>query len=148
MLFVLDGRGYLEAWCYSANDAADLPAGPDGCRRGHRDRRRGPRRGTQGSVAGWWLASGDAPLVTLEIATLVGMGSGVLPDRVGDRSPWRWPHVSLQVTDPSWLRSLLLRLQGGARVVAPEGAGRLAAEAAREALDQYAVLLGTATAAH
>jgi len=39
---------------------------------------------------------------------------------------------------------LLLRLQGGARVLFPEGAGNSAAEAAQEALEQYAVLLGAA----
>ena len=52
--------------------------------------------------------------------------------------------VPLHVTDPAWLRSLLLRLQGGARVLSPEGAGNSAAEAAQEALEQYAVLLGAA----
>ena len=31
--------------------------------------------------------------------------------------------VSLRVTDPAWLRGLLLRLGGGARVLAPAGAG-------------------------
>ena len=48
--------------------------------------------------------------------------------------------VSLRVTDPVWLRGLLLRLGGGACVVSPPGAGNSAAEAAQEALDQYAAL--------
>jgi proteasome accessory factor C len=48
--------------------------------------------------------------------------------------------VSLRVTDPAWLRALLLRLGGGACVASPPGAGDSAAEAAQEALDQYAAL--------
>ena len=36
---------------------------------------------------------------------------------------------------------------GGARVLSPDGAGDSAAESAREALDQYAVLLGTTAGA-
>ena len=48
--------------------------------------------------------------------------------------------MSLRVTDPAWLRGLLLRLGGGAGVVSPPGAGDSAAEAAQEALDQYAAL--------
>ena len=50
--------------------------------------------------------------------------------------------VALRVTDPALLRGLLLRLCGGARVLAPPGAGDSAAEAAQEALDQYAAVLG------
>ena len=44
------------------------------------------------------------------------------------------------MTDPAWLRGLLLRLGGAARVVEPVAAGDSAAEAAQEALDQYAAL--------
>jgi proteasome accessory factor C len=46
----------------------------------------------------------------------------------------------LRVTNPAWLRGLLLRLGGGARVVSPPDAGNSAVEAAQEALDQYAAL--------
>ena len=97
---------------------------------------------------GWFEALKDAPLVTLELRTLRGLDSGVLPDRGShDSLPGGGLIVSLHVTDPAWLRSLLLRLQGGARVLSPDGAGDSAAEAAREALDQYAVLLGTTAGA-
>ena len=48
--------------------------------------------------------------------------------------------MTLRVSDPAWLRGLLLRLGGHARVRAPAGAGDSAVEAAREALDQYAAL--------
>ena len=61
---------------------------------------------------------------------------------------YEWPEqaedggltVSTRVSDPAWLRSLLLRLGGEARVLSPEGAGDSAADAATEALDQYAAL--------
>jgi proteasome accessory factor C len=51
--------------------------------------------------------------------------------------------VALRVTDPAWLRGLLLRLAGRARVLSPIGAGDSAAEAAQEALDQYAAVFGS-----
>ena len=43
-VFVLEGYGYLEAWCYSAVAPAHLPAGPD--RGGRGDRRARSRRTT------------------------------------------------------------------------------------------------------
>ena len=48
--------------------------------------------------------------------------------------------MTMRVTDPAWLRGLLLRLGGAARVLEPAGAGDSAAEAAQEALDQYAAV--------
>jgi proteasome accessory factor C len=57
--------------------------------------------------------------------------------------------ISLRVTDPAWLRGLLLRLRGGARVIEPVSAAAAAVEAAQEALDQYAAIFDRdAAAAH
>lgn len=51
--------------------------------------------------------------------------------------------ATFPVADPGWLRSLLLRLAGGARVVDPAGAGADAAHVATEALDLNRTWFGT-----
>ena len=90
-----------------------------------------------------WGALKDAPRVTLEFQLWAAWVAEYYPTESVSAQPSGGLIVSLHVTDPAWLRGLLLRLQGGARVLAPEGAGDSAAEAAREALDQYTVLLGS-----
>src|SRR5215216_2846084 len=141
-VFVLEGYGYLEAWCYSAKAL-----------RTFRLDRIAAVEVTSVDVAphevqlkdlstGWWEALKDAPLVTLELQPWAAWIAEYYPTEAVSARPGGGLVVSLHVTDPAWLRSLLLRLQGGARVLSPEGAGDSAAEAAQEALDQYAVLLG------
>ncbi|GAA2102634.1 WYL domain-containing protein [Microlunatus panaciterrae] len=139
-VFVLEGYGYLEAWCYSAHglrtfrldriaavDITDTPTEPHQVQ-------------LKDLSTGWFDALKDAPLVTLALkpgSTWVAEyypTEQATPDGAGGLT------VSLHVTDPAWLRGLLLRLGDGARVLAPEGAGDSAVEAAEEALAQYAVL--------
>ena len=142
-VFVLDGYGYLEAWCYNAR----------GLRTFRLDRIAAVEV-TAIDVAphevqlkdlsmGWFEALKDAPLVTLELQPSAVWIAEYYPTEAITTRPDGGLIVSLHVTDPAWLRSLLLRLHGGARVLSPDGAGDSAAEAAREALDQYSVLLGT-----
>jgi len=92
--------------------------------------------------AGWFDTLRDAPLVTLELKPEAAWVAEYYPTEavttLGDGAV----SVSLRVVDPGWLRGLLLRLGGNARVLAPPGAGDSAAEAAREALDQYQALFG------
>jgi proteasome accessory factor C len=146
-VFVLDGYGYLEAWCYSA-----------GALRTFRLDRIAAVEVTPLDVAphevklkdlstGWFEALKDAPLVTLELEPSAVWVAEYYPTEAVTSLPGGGLIVSLHVTDPAWLRSLLLRLQGGARVLSPDVAGDSAAEAAREALGQYAVLLGTTAGA-
>ncbi|MBO0810830.1 MAG: WYL domain-containing protein [Microlunatus sp.] len=142
-VFVLDGYGYLDAWCYSA----------DGLRSFRLDRIASITM-TETDVdehqvrlrdtsLGWFDAWEDAPLVTLALdrpATWVAEYypmESVTPAADGGLT------VTTRVSDPAWLRGLLLRLGGGARVLSPEGAGDSAADAALEALDQYAALAGS-----
>jgi proteasome accessory factor C len=96
---------------------------------------------------GWFEALKDAPLVTLELQPSAAWIAEYYPTEAVTTHPNGVLIVLLHVTDPAWLQSLLLRLQGAARVLSPEGAGDSAAEAAREALDQYEVLLGTTAGA-
>ena len=90
---------------------------------------------------GWFETPEGRPAGHPRARAVGGLGRRVLPDRDGARRPttggWR---SSVRVTDPAWLRGLLLRLGGGARVVSPAGAGDSAVEVAQEALDQYAAL--------
>lgn len=149
-VFVADGYGYLDAWCYlagglrsfrldriAAAELLDIPVAehdvelPD-------------------LSAGWFTALRDADLVTLALDPSAAWVAEYYP--MESVTPAEGPAgetgaltVSLRVSDPAWLRDLLLRLGGGARVLAPSGAGDSAAEAAREALDQYAALAGLDT---
>lgn len=144
-VFVLEGYGYLEAWCYSANalrtfrlDRIAAVAITDVDRAEHDVQ-------LKDLSTGWFDALKDAPLVTLELQRWAAWVAEYYPTEqvtAGDDGALT---VSLRVTNPAWLRSLLLRLGGDARVLAPAGAGDSAAESAREALDQYAVLFGPDT---
>ena len=139
-VFVLEGYGYLEAWCYSA-----------GALRTFRLDRIAAADVTETDVephdvtlkdlsTGWYEALKDSPLVTVELAPWASWVAEYYPTETVTRADDGRLVVALRVTDPAWLRSLLLRLGGGARVLSPAGAGDSAVETAREALDQYAAL--------
>jgi proteasome accessory factor C len=140
-LFVLDGASYLDAWCYLAGDlrtfrldrmaaveVTDVDAAPH------------PDVVLKDLSGGWFASLADAPLVTLELEPWSSWVAEYYPTEAVAARPDGGLTVSLRVSDPAWLTGLVLRLGGGATVVAPAGAGESAAEAAREALDQYAAL--------
>ena len=139
-VFVLEGYGYLEAWCYSASAlrtfrldriAAVEVTGTDV----------EPHEVTLKDLStGWYEALKDSPLVRLELAPYAAWVAEYYPTETVTRTDDGRLEVALRITDPAWLRSLLLRLGGGAKVLAPVGAGDSAVETAREALDQYAAL--------
>ncbi|MDF2745783.1 MAG: pafC [Propionibacteriaceae bacterium] len=142
-VFVLEGYGYLEAWCYSASAlrtfrldriAAVEVTDIDVIR--HDD------VVLKDLSTGWFETLKDAPLVVLELAPEAAWVAEYYPTETVNRDERGDVTVALRVTDPAWLRGLLLRLAGGARVISPVGAGDSAAEAAQEALDQYAALFG------
>lgn len=139
-VFVRDGYGYLEAWCFSADalrtfrldriaavEVTDTPAA-------------GHDVVLKDLTAGWFETLEDAPLVTLDLLASAAWVAEYYPTEQAITHPDAGMTIVVRVTDPAWLRGLLLRLHGGARVVSPVGAGDSAAEAAREALDQYAAL--------
>ncbi len=144
-LFVLEGASYLDAWCYLADDLRtfrlDRMAAVEVT-----DVDVAPRPGVvlKDLSGGWFASLADAPLVTLELEPWSTWVAEYYPtESVASRTDGGLT-VSLRVSDPAWLTGLLLRLGGGGRVVAPAGAGDSAAEAAREALDQYTALHLTA----
>ena len=141
-VFALDGYGYLDAWCYSAGglrtfrmdriaavEVTDTDVEPHDVR-------------LLDLAAGWFDNLKGAPQVILELDPAAAWVAEYYPTESVTPRPDGGLTVSLRVTDPAWLRGLLLRLGGHARAVSPSGAGDSAAEAAREALDQYRALLG------
>ena len=146
-VFVLDGYGYLDAWCYSATgprtfrldriaaaELTDIPVAKHDVV-------------LKDLTTGWFETLRDAPLVTLDLAPDVSWVAEYYPTEATVSQPDGGLTVTLRVRDPGWLRALLLGLRGGATVVAPAGAGDSAAEAAQEALDQYRALFGPTAAA-
>lgn len=146
-VFVLEGYGYLEAWCYSAQAlrtfrldrvvevvVTDTPVAAHDVQ-------------LKDLTTGWFEALRDAPLVTVDLAPEAAWVAEYYPTEAVSARAAGGLTVTLRVTDPAWLRGLLLQLRGGAVVVAPAGAGDSAAEAAQEALDQYAALLDERTVA-
>jgi len=143
-VFVLDGYGYLDGWCYLAQgvrtfrldriaavDVTDIDAEPHDVV-------------LKDLSGGWFESLRDAPLVTLGLQPWSAWVAEYYPTEAVTHDEDGTLTVSLRVSDPAWLRGLLLRLGSGARVISPPGAGDSAAEAAQEALEQYAAL-GLAT---
>ena len=143
-VFVLEGYGYLEAWCYSAQalrtfrldrivavELTDVPVA------GHDVQ-------LKDLSTGWFETLKDAPLVTLDLAPEAAWVAEYYPTEASTPRPGGGLTVTLRVRDPGWLRGLLLQLRGGATVVAPVEAGASGAEVAQEALDQYHALFGPA----
>jgi proteasome accessory factor C len=141
-VFVLEGYGYLEAWCYLANDlrtfrldriaaaeVTDVDVEPHDVE-------------LRDLTSGWFERLRDSPLVTLELQPWAAWVAEYYPTETVSRTEDGRLVVALRVTDPAWLRGLLLRLCGGARVLSPPGAGDSAVEAAQEALDQYGAVFG------
>jgi proteasome accessory factor C len=139
-VFVLEGYGYLEAWCYRAEalrtfrldriaavEVTDIPAAAHDVR-------------LKDLSTGWFETLQGSPLVTLELQPWSAWVAEYYPTETVARHEDGRLEILLRVTNPAWLRNLLLRLGGGARVLTPTGAGDSAAEAAQEALDQYTAL--------
>jgi proteasome accessory factor C len=142
-VFVLEGYGYLEAWCHSARglrtfrlDRIAAVEVTDTAVEQHDVR-------LKDLTTGWFDTLRDSPLVTMELKPWAAWVAEYYPTERASTSDDGTVTVALRVTDPAWLRSLLLQLGGGARVLSPVGAGDSAAEAAQEALEQYEALFGS-----
>jgi proteasome accessory factor C len=141
-LFVLEGYGYLEAWCYSAKalrtfrldriaavEVTDVDVAPHDVT-------------LRDLSSGWLETLKHSPLVSLELQPPAAWVAEYYPTETVSRAEDGTLTVALHVTDPAWLRGLLLRLCGNARVISPPGAGDSAVEAAQEALQAYAAVFG------
>lgn len=139
-VFVLDGYGYLDGWCYLA-----------GGLRTFRLDRIASASVTEIEVAehevelrdlaaGWFDNLSDAPIVRLAVDPPATWIAEYYPTEQVLALPTGGLEVAMRITHPRWLEGLLLRLGGRARVLAPAGAGAAAAAAANEAIAQYEAL--------
>jgi proteasome accessory factor C len=137
---LIDGRGYLEAWCRSS----------EGVRLFRLDRVEAatvldepavtPEVATTRDLDGGLLAAGHTdPLVTLEIAPAARWITENYPCESVEELPSGRLLVRLRATDTAWVHRLVLRLGPQGRVVdAPELAAHVR-DAARAALAAYDV---------
>jgi proteasome accessory factor C len=139
-VFVLEGYGYLEAWCYSASALRTFRLDRIAAAEVTETDVEPHQVSLKDLSTGWYEALKDSPLVTVELAPHAAWVAEYYPTETVTRTENGGLVVALRVTDPAWLRSLLLRLGGSARVLSPAGAGDSAVETARETLDQYAAL--------
>lgn len=137
-LVLLDGRGYLEAWCRASEGVRmfrldrveavtllDEPAAP-------------PEVATTRDLDGGLLAAGRTdPLVTLEITPAARWITENYPCESVEELPGGRLLVRLRATDAAWLSRLVLRLGPQGRVVDPPELAARVREAAHEALAAY-----------
>lgn len=134
-LLVRDGYGYLQAWSLSRRDWRTYRLDRIGSVRATTGRR--PRLGEPPDFSAGWLESRpDAATVTLLLAPDAAWITEYYPTlavRPGNGTV----EVDLLVADPTWLRSLLLRLGRGVLGVTPPQAAADARQAAADALAAY-----------
>ncbi len=136
---LMDGRWYLEGWCRRAEgvrlfrldrvesiDVTQVPADVP------------PEARTRDLDAGLFVPSADDHLVVLELDRSAHWVADHYPVDAVDEQPDGRLLVRLRVGDTRWLRTLVLRLSGAARVVEPPELQRDVQEAAEAALAAYA----------
>jgi proteasome accessory factor C len=130
-LIVSEGHRYLDAWCYRAGgqrlfrldrigsaEVLDDPAAPPEQAR--------PRDARDGL----FQASEDQLLATVDLSPAARWVVDYYPHEGVEERAGGVLRMQLRVSDPAWLRRLVLRLGGAARIVAP---GYLADEVREEA---------------
>ncbi|MGH3745401.1 MAG: helix-turn-helix transcriptional regulator [Mycobacteriales bacterium] len=134
-----EGNWYLEAYCHRAEAVRlfrvdridtvrvlDTPAAPP------------PDAAVRDDSAGLFLASPDQLLVELELEPSAAWVADYYPcEQVGEEPGGRL-RIGLRTSDPHWVRSLVMRLGGGARVLAPPDLADDVRIWAEEALAAYA----------
>ncbi|MGH3367441.1 MAG: helix-turn-helix transcriptional regulator [Nocardioidaceae bacterium] len=138
-LVVAEGRTYLEAWCYRAENTRlfrldrvmeavelDLPADP-------------PAQAQPRDLsAGLFQPAADDMLATLELTPTARWVADYYPCESADELDGGGLRVRLRTSDPAWLTRLTMRLGGQARIVVPSELGLRVQEEARLALQGYA----------
>jgi len=136
-VLMVDGRWYLEGWCHRAEDVRlfrldriealtvlDVPADP-------------PPAALRNLSEGLFQPSPQDTVVTLELTPAGAWVADYYPTEQVDVLPGGHLLVRLRVADDRWLRSLVLRLGGAARVRGPAGLAEAVATRARDALAPY-----------
>lgn len=132
-LVVSEGRRYLEAWCYraqgqrlfrldrvSAAEVLDVPADP-------------PQQARPRDLSGGlFQPSADQLLATVDLEPSARWVVDYYPHESVEELPEGRLRMQLRVSDPAWLRRLVLRLGGAAHIVSPaDVAEQVRAEALR-----------------
>ena len=138
-LLMVDGRWYLEGWCHRAEEVRlfrldridalsvlDAPADPP------------PQATGRDLGEGLFQPSPQDAVVTLELTPAGRWVTDYYPTEAVDELPDGRLLVRLRAGDDRWLRTLVLRLGGGARVLDPPELAEAVADRARTALDAYA----------
>lgn len=134
-----EGNWYLEAYCHRAEavrlfrvdrieavTVSDAAAAPP------------PDAAVRDDSAGLFVASPDQLLVELELDPSAAWVAEYYPcEQVREESGGRL-RVGLRTSDPQWVRSLVMRLAGGARVLAPQDLADDVHAWAEQALAAYA----------
>lgn len=143
-LIVSEGHRYLDAWCYRAQgqrlfrldrigsaEVLDEPASPP-AEAEPRDPRGGLFRPTE-----------DQLLATVDLQPTARWVVDYYPHEGAEELAGGALRLHLRVSDPAWLRRLVMRLGGAARIVSPD---HLAAEVREEADRALAVYRSGSTA--
>lgn len=137
-LVVSEGRRYLEAWCYrakgqrlfrldrvSAAEVLDIPADP-------------PRQARPRDLSGGlFQPSADQLLATLDLEPSARWVVDYYPHESVEELPEGRLRMRLRVSDPAWLRRLVLRLGGAVHIVSPAEVAEQVRDEAQRALDAY-----------
>jgi proteasome accessory factor C len=147
-LVVVEGRSYLEAWCRRAHgvrlfrldrvqaaEVLDAPAEVP------------PQARPRDLAAGLFQPSPEDDVVTLDLRPSARWVGDYYPCESVEDLDDGSRRVSLRTPDPRWVRRLVLRLGGAARVVDPPELAEAVRRDAREALGAYGRHLGRETAA-
>lgn len=137
-LLTAEGRPYLEAWCHRAQDVrlfrldriataevTDRPADS------HADVRR------RDLSAGLFQPSPDDVLAVVDVDDSARWVAEYYPVESTQERPDGSLRITLRMSDAAWLRRLVLRLGGSARVVAPVEVAAEVRGAATDALAHY-----------
>lgn len=137
----VDGRWYLEGWCHRAEavrlfrldrvvraEVLDEDGTPP------------PSARSRDLDAGVFAPGADDLLVTLDLLPRSRWVVDYYPVETVEELPDGVLRVRLRTADTAWLRQLVLRLGGGARVVDPPELADSVADVARAALEAYDVL--------
>jgi proteasome accessory factor C len=138
-LVVAEGHTYLEGWCHRVHDVRlfrldriatvevlDAPALPH------------PEAVPRDLSQGLFQASSSDLLATLELDPTASWVPEYYPCESVEPAGDGGLRVSLRVSDPAWLRRLVLRLGGAARVLCPSELADEVRVAAAQALAAYA----------
>jgi len=137
-VLVVEGRGYLEAWCRRAEAVRLFRVDRiDACTELDEPAAAPPDARPTDVSEGIFRPSEELPLVTLRVGRWARWITEYYPcERVVEESPERWL-VTLRASDLGWARRLVLGLGPDVAVVAPVELADAVRREAREALAAY-----------